>query len=240
MQIVTIDRHNAAHARGIVIVIDVIRAFSVAGYAFAEEAHSLWLVRSAEEARALQQLAPDALLGGEIGGRLIPGFDFNNSPSQMAARDVRGKRLIQRTGAGTQGAVNASDGASIILLCALTNAQATAEYARQRSIKTGEVITILPTAHSAEDPTCFEDEACAQYIEALLHQDKQAQTLLETAIHQLQTAGRFDAWKQGYPDLPFADIEAVLQINRFPFAMIGTRKEWQGITYVEVHQYKLA
>src|SRR5690349_5210838 len=98
-------RSEAEEARGVVIVIDVIRAFTVATYAFAGGARRLWLVRTTDEAFALRQQEPRALLAGEIGGRLIPGFDLNNSPSLMAATNVRGRTIIQRTGAGTQGAV---------------------------------------------------------------------------------------------------------------------------------------
>src|SRR5579883_1599931 len=91
-------RDQAEEAEGIVIVIDVIRAFTVAAYAFAEGARELWLVRTVEDALALRELAPDALLAGEIGGRLISGFDLNNSPYMMTRANVRGRRIIQRTG----------------------------------------------------------------------------------------------------------------------------------------------
>ena len=81
---------DAQEARGVVIVIDVIRAFTVAAYALAGGASRLWLVRTTDEAFALRQRAPQALLAGEIGGRLIPGFDYNNSPSLMAAGNIKG------------------------------------------------------------------------------------------------------------------------------------------------------
>ncbi len=41
-------RGQAEQAEGIVIVIDVIRAFTVAAYAFAGGASGLWLVRTVE------------------------------------------------------------------------------------------------------------------------------------------------------------------------------------------------
>ena len=92
---------GAAVARGLVVVIDVLRAFTTAAYAFAGGATKILLVRTVEEALALRELVPDALLIGEVGGRLIPGLDLNNSPSVMAATEVAGRPLIQRTGAGT-------------------------------------------------------------------------------------------------------------------------------------------
>jgi len=84
MQIKRVDLMAAAQARGVVIVIDVIRAFTVAGYAFEGGARGLWLVRQVEEALALREREPGALLAGEVDGRLIPGFDHNNSPSSFS------------------------------------------------------------------------------------------------------------------------------------------------------------
>jgi hypothetical protein len=65
-----ISREQAEQAEGIVVVIDVIRAFTVAAYAFAGGAQRLWLVRTVEEALALREREPGALLAGEIGGRI--------------------------------------------------------------------------------------------------------------------------------------------------------------------------
>src|SRR5579884_2761892 len=172
MQIRKISRVEATSARGVVIVIDVLRAFSVAAYAFAGGARSIWLVRAVEEALALRERVPEALLAGEVGGRLIPGFDFNNSPSRMAVADVRDRLLIQRTGAGTQGAVNARQ-ADALLVCSLTNARATAVYARTCAETVGEageragLITLFPTER-VEGLARNEDHVCADYLEALL------------------------------------------------------------------------
>src|SRR5438876_12136476 len=130
MEISRVTHSEAEEARGVVIVIDVIRAFSVAAYAFAGGAQALWLVRTVEEAFGLRERNPEALLIGEVGGRLIPGFDLNNSPALMITSDVRGRILVQRTGAGTQGALAVAN-ATHILLSSLVNARATATYARR-------------------------------------------------------------------------------------------------------------
>lgn len=248
MEIFRVNRATAEQARGVVIVIDVIRAFTVAGYAFAGGAEGLWLVRTIEDAQALRKYAPETLftgrppkvvLAGEVGGRLIPGFDLNNSPARMANADVRGRLLIQRTGAGTQGAVGASH-ASSILLCALTNAQATATYASLLAQETHDVITLLPTGTDEDFSYGNEDVICADYVEALLRGREDAPAILERGIKQLHTSGRFAPWEQGDADFPNEDIEAVLQPNRFDFAMQGIHKEWQGVTYVDVQRINLA
>src|SRR5450631_914851 len=233
-----VDRTGAAQANGVVIVIDVIRAFTVAGYAFNGGAKELWLVCTVEEAQALREREPHALLIGEVGGRLIPGFDINNSPAQMAKADVNGRLLIQRTGAGTQGAVNATN-ATHILLCALTNANATAQYARELAASSGETITLLPTATAPEATEQNEDDICADYIEALLHAQNDADKILKKGIAYLHTNGRFDIGEVEDPDFPSEDIPAVLDANRFNFALAGRQQEWQGVRYVEVKRVDL-
>jgi 2-phosphosulfolactate phosphatase len=233
IEILRVDQATAAQARGVVIVIDVIRAFTVAGYAFARGATRLWLVRTIEEALALRAREPQALLAGEVQGRLIEGFDINNSPARMAKADVRGRLIIQRTGAGTQGAVLASH-ARHLLLCALTNARATAIYAQTLAASTDRVITLLPTGTPEDFAYGEEDPLCADYIEALLRGRGDTLDILDKGIERLHTSRRFELWEQGHIDFPFEDIAAVLDVDRFNFAMIGTRKEWQGITYVDV------
>lgn len=243
MKQVKIHRLNflrAGEARGVTIVIDVIRAFTVAAYAFAAGANRLWLVRTTDEAFALRRREPAALLAGEIGGRLIPGFDFNNSPALVARAPVAGRLLIQRTGAGTQGAVNAAH-ARHLLICSLVNASATARYACTLASETGELITLLPTGKPDEAFPLTEDDFCADYLEALITGRNDAPQVLADRITQLRTSERFAEWQQGIEqDFPAEDIEKVLDANRFHFAMVGTRQEWDGITYVEVKRLDLA
>jgi 2-phosphosulfolactate phosphatase len=235
LEIRRVNRLEATEARGVVIVIDVIRAFTVAVYALAGGAHRLWLVRTVDEAFALREREPQALLAGEVGGRLIPGFDFNNSPSLMAAADVDGRLLIQRTGAGTQGAVNAVN-ASHILLCSLVNTQATALLALKLADTTGGIVTLLPTENIDLTDELGEDNICADYVEALLRGHTNASTILSKNIARLEEAGRFDFLKFGDPDFPFEDKAAIIDIDRFDFVMVGTHKQWKGIIFVEVEK----
>lgn len=239
IEIRRVYRSEAIQARGVVIVIDVIRAFTVAAYAFAGGARRLWLVRTTDEAFALRQQEPQALLAGEIGGRLIPGFDLNNSPSLMAATDVRGRTIIQRTGAGTQGAVGAVN-AEYLLICSLANASATATYARKLAETTGELVTLLPTEGSSQHlPYTGEDSICADYLEALLREQGNAPALLTANLAHLDQAGRFDFMKLGEADFPFEDIALIKQADRFDFVMVGQRKQAAGFEYVEVERREL-
>ncbi len=234
MEILRADLAALGEARGVVIVIDVIRAFTVAAYAFAGGARGLWLVRTVEEALALRERERGALLAGEIGGRLIEGFDLNNSPARMARADVRGRRIIQRTGAGTQGAVGAT-GASHLLVGALVNARATAAHARALAAATGAPVTLMPTNMIAhEGGNAVEDDLCADYLEALLRERPDASDVLAHAISVLRESGRLRAFETGHPDLPPDDVPAFLAADRFGFAMVGVRERWRDVEYIDV------
>ena len=232
LEIYRVGRYEASEARGIVIVIDVIRAFSVAAYAFAGGAQALWLVRTVEEAFALRERNPEVLLIGEVGGRLIPGFDLNNSPALMIDSDVRGRICVQRTGAGTQGALAVANAVHIVL-CSLVNARATATYTRRLAETTNGLITLHPTGGGPGNRELEEDGICADYVEALLHERAGTQEMLEQGITSLRETGRFEQWQQGDSDFPAEDIALVLDVDRFDFAMVGMRKQWGEITYVE-------
>lgn len=234
-----VNHRTAAEARGVAIVIDVIRAFTVATYAFAGGARRLWLVRSVEDALALRKREPEALLIGEVSGRLIPGFDLNNSPALMAKSDVLGKLLIQRTGAGTQGAVGVSN-ATHILLCSLANAQATATYAEKLAQEADGIVTLFPTGSAHDFAFGSEDDLCADYVEALLRKRTDASDVLARGIAHLRTSDRFDLWEQGEPDFPREDIEKVLDANRFEVVMVGRHEMWEDVTYVDVERMESA
>jgi 2-phosphosulfolactate phosphatase len=167
---------------------------------------------------------------------LIAGFDFNNSPAGMAAADVRGRLLIQRTGAGTQGAVNAT-GAAYLLPCSLVTARATAAYARRLAEATGESITLMPTESISENEAQpMEDHICTDYLEALLLQQADAPDVLAAGIQRLRDSGRLEVFARGHPDFPSEDVPAFLAADRFAFAMQGEREEWNGITLINTRR----
>src|SRR2546430_4066099 len=116
---------GAARAKGVVVVIDVFRAFTVSAYALAAGAGRCLLVKTVEEARALHASIPGSVLSAEVDGLPVPGIPLSNSPTAIAGCDLAGRTLIQRTSAGTQ-AVAAAGGAGPILAAGLVVAKATA------------------------------------------------------------------------------------------------------------------
>ena len=71
MNVIVTDFVNGAkQAQGIVVIIDVFRAFSVACYSFAQGAESIIPVGRIERATALKTVSPSAILIGEREGKI--------------------------------------------------------------------------------------------------------------------------------------------------------------------------
>ncbi|MFN8475014.1 MAG: 2-phosphosulfolactate phosphatase [Anaerolineae bacterium] len=203
---------GAEQARGLAVIIDVIRAFTVAAYAFEGGAEEIMLVGTIEEAFALRERFPTAMLIGEVGGRTIPGFDLNNSPTRMAAADVRGRRLIQRTGAGTQGVVAAA-GADAIVLASLVVGRATAEYICRQA---PSVVSIVAMAGDVSHAP-MEDDVCADYLAALIRGEAPDTSGIRDIILATPHAQLFLDPEDA--DFIPSDLDYVLAVDRFDFAM---------------------
>src|SRR5208282_5381349 len=98
---------GARQATGAVAIIDVFRAFTTAAVVLANGACRIVMVSTIEEAFALRDSRVGQLCMGEVRGWPPDGFDFGNSPFEVAQVDFAGKTIIQRTSAGTQGIVAA-------------------------------------------------------------------------------------------------------------------------------------
>lgn len=102
-----VARWELAGVDGPVVVVDVIRAFTTAAYAFGSGAAEIYLVGDVEEALAFKAAHPGSLAMGEHRGLRPDGFDFPNSPSMVRDVDLSGRTIVQRTSAGTRGVVAA-------------------------------------------------------------------------------------------------------------------------------------
>lgn len=150
---------GARAARGLVVVIDVFRAFSVAAYAFARGARTVIPVAAASDAQELKRNHPEWLLIGERHARPLPGFDCGNSPTELERLDLHGRTIIHTTHSGTQGLTNAVS-ADEVVTGALVNAAAIVRYIRSRA---PEVVTLVRMGHEARE-RCDEDDLCAELL----------------------------------------------------------------------------
>lgn len=163
MQVKIAQGHNPPHnIHGITVVIDVIRAFTTSHVAFLRGLSHIYPVSSAEDAFRLREDYPDGMLVGEVEALPIEGFDHGNSPWEIRHTDVRDRYMIMRTTNGVAATLRARDSRQV-LVGALVNARATANYIREQNPDT----VVLVASH----PTGDEDVACAQYMRALLGGD---------------------------------------------------------------------
>ena len=65
--LLSVNRDSATTAEGVVVVVDVLRAFTTASIAAAGGARRFFLVSDIDEAFALRDIRPSALLMGEDG-----------------------------------------------------------------------------------------------------------------------------------------------------------------------------
>lgn len=213
---------GARQARGLTVIIDVFRAFSLECYLYSMGAKAVLPVGQIEEARRLKAENPDAVLIGERRGRMLEGFDFGNSPSAIPAGAIAGRTVIHTTSAGTQGIVNAA-GASEILTGSLVNARAIAEYIRRRQ---PEHVSLVCMGNMGTR-IAKEDELCAAYIRSLLEGDGMPD------IQQRAYALRFDGGEHFFdpeqPDFPEPDFWLCTKCDLFPF-VIRVRRGADGFS----------
>lgn len=207
---INIYRRDECHqARGLCVVIDVMRAFTSAAYAFAAGANEITLVAKTEDALNLYHTDNNLILMGEHDGQLITGFHYGNSPSQLQNLDLLGRSMVQRTTAGTQG-VLACGHVDKIMIASFVVAAATVQ--RILEIAPAQVSLIVTGMHNGD-----EDLALAEYLQAkLLQQPVDLTVLLERVRQSPEGQACLDPNLTTYPS---ADLELALQIDRFKFAM---------------------
>ncbi|MFH8837905.1 2-phosphosulfolactate phosphatase [Streptomyces sp. NPDC017868] len=195
----------------VAVVVDVMRAYTVAAWAFARGAEKIVLAESLDEALELKARHPDwaALKDGPP----APGFDLVNSPGMLRSADLAGRTVVQKTTAGTVGALAVKD-ASLVLCAGFVVAEATARLLRTRG---SDAVTFVVTG---EDGRADEDLACAQYIAGRAGgAGTDAAGFLRRAAGSRAAAELAQGVREGvHPD----DVALCLEVDRFPFAMVAT------------------
>ncbi|GIL25559.1 2-phosphosulfolactate phosphatase [Actinocatenispora comari] len=205
----------------VAVVVDVMRAFTVAPWCFARGAEKIVLAESLDEALTLTARHPDWVALKD--GPPAPGFGLVNSPGQLRSVDLAGRTVVQKTTAGTVGALAVKD-APLVLCASFVVATATARVLRGRDSATFVV--------TGEEGRAEEDLACAQYIaRAVTEPGANAAGYVRRAAGsgaatELATGVRAGA----HPD----DVALCLEVDRFPFAV---RASWDG-SALTLHPYE--
>ncbi|WP_446041771.1 2-phosphosulfolactate phosphatase [Streptomyces sp. SID1121] len=198
----------------VAVVIDVMRAFTVAAWAFARGVERIVLASTESEALALKESNSGWLALKD--GAPAAGFDAVNSPGLLRSRDFGGRTLVQKTTAGTVGALAVAD-APLVLCASFVVAGATARFLRKQ--ESGPVTFVV----TGEGGRADEDLACAEYIGRRMGGGEvDPAPYLRRARMSRAAADLAGGLRSGYhPD----DVGLCSEIDRFPFAMVARREE---------------
>ncbi|MET9975967.1 2-phosphosulfolactate phosphatase [Streptomyces microflavus] len=203
-----------AEIPSVAVVVDVMRAFTVAAWAFARGAEKIVLAESLDDALALTARHPEWVALKD--GPPAPGFALVNSPGLLRSADLGGRTVVQKTTAGTVGALAVKD-ASLVLCAGFVVAEATAQLLRARG--SGSVTFVV----TGEDGRADEDLACAQYIAGrATGAGTDAAGFLRRAAASRAATELAEGVRQGvHPD----DIALCLEVDRFSFAMVAALED---------------
>jgi 2-phosphosulfolactate phosphatase len=198
----------------VVVVIDVLRAFTTAAVALARGADVVVLAASPDQALEVRARRPGSLAVKD--GPPDPAFDAVNSPAVMAQLDLAGSTVVLATTNGTVGAV-AADRADLLVCASFVVAGATAAFLA----RDGRPVTYVATG---EEGRAEEDVACAEYLAALLDGGG------ADPAPYLARAGRSDLARRlaqgardAYPGIHPDDVAHCLAVDRYDFTMVAAR-----------------
>jgi 2-phosphosulfolactate phosphatase len=203
---------GARAARGVAVVIDVFRAFSVACYAFANGAERIIPVADIEEARRMKLAHPDYVTLGERHARKLEGFDFGNSPTHIEHENFTGRTLVHTTHAGTQGLVNATQ-ADVVITGSLVNAAAICRYISH--LEPAQVSLVRMGQDARE--RCREDDLCAEMLAARLRGKPFDTGTIRERLRTAPSAQKF--FDPAATWAPERDFELCTAADRFDFVL---------------------
>lgn len=222
--------HNiegAKKAKGLTVIIDVFRAFSMETYLTKNHAEKIIPIGEIETAFEYKKANPDVVLCGERRGIKVEGFDHGNSPAQIENIDFTGKTVIHTTSAGTQGIVNAT-GADEIIGGNLVCAKAIADYIQYKNPEYVSLVCMGLMGCRKTD----EDTLCAEYIKSRL-EGKPLEDI-EERIEALKLTSGAQFFKPELSSVfPEKDFELCTRINSFPFVLRLKKDENGGPSYME-------
>ena len=214
---------GAKKAKGLTVIIDVFRAFSTACYAFGKGVSKIYPVSGIGDALQLKAQNPDFILVGEREEKIIPGFDFGNSPSQIIRANLLGKTLVHTTSSGTQGIENAKNAAEIIT-GSFVNLNAIVQYIK---LNHPSRVSLVCMGYACRYPT-DEDTFCAEFIKNELEGKPNN---FEKIVENLKTGSGARFFKpENQSWSPQKDFELCLELNRFDFVLLVGKEN--GVNYL--------
>ena len=197
---------GARRAQGTVLIIDVFRAFTTAAVALDRGVSKIIFTAEPDDALALKRASQADICVGEVDGIPPAGFDYGNSPYELAHASIAGKVMAHSTRAGTVG-VHAAQQADVVFGVSLMNAAATVEAVLASY---PAIVTIVAMGLSGRTRT-DEDELCLMYLRNLL----EGRTVDEDALRRMvRSGGEVEKFMDpAQPHFHSQDVEYAVRIN---------------------------
>lgn len=219
---------GAKSARGLAVIIDVFRAFTLTCYMVERGAEKIICVDSPKLAFRMREDTPDCILIGEVKEKIVPGFDFGNSPTEIMDSNFRGKTIIHSTSAGTKG-LNAAVNADAIITGSFVNAGAIVEYIQHFN---PNHVSLVAMGYRAVQSS-LEDIYCAQYIKNEL--DKEQNNFKKMKEKLKYGPGKRFFNPENINHSPPSDFYKCVELNKFSFVL----KAQQEKDYVQLTPVKI-
>lgn len=203
---------GAAEATGLVVIIDVFRAFSTACYLYDAGVKTIIPTDDVDFAYDYRNKYDNVILIGERDAIKIENFDYGNSPSDIKDLDLSNKTVVLSTSSGTKGLVNAKNSDQIIT-GSFVNAKAICRYIQKENPKE---VSLVAIGTGGGIKRMDEDDLLADYIESLL---LGLQFDLDLVKHNLRKGSGKRFFDPSKTHSPLADFALCLDFNRFDFIL---------------------
>jgi len=208
---------GARNARGLTVVIDVFRAFSVECYAVDSGALKIIATGSVEEAFRLGRKYKNSVLVGERNEKKVAGFDFGNSPTEIIQANLKDTIVIHSTTAGTNGLVNAVN-SDLVITGSFVNASAIARFIKAIN---PDKVSLVGMGYRATE-SAEEDLLCAEYIKSLI--EGQNKDFMERISDLRHTSGKRFFLPENADFSPPTDFFLCTIPDRFNFVLKGNKR----------------
>ena len=208
---------GARKAKGLAVIIDVFRAFTVECFAADAGAAQIIATSEVEEAFRLRNIYPDSILVGERNEKKIPGFDLGNSPTEILKAEIAGKTVIHTTTAGTRGLMNAGS-AEHVISGSFVNAEAVVRFIQ---FMKPEQVFLVAMGYRAT-VSAEEDILCAELIKRKL---TGSSDISDKQILDLRySSGKRFFLKENLEFSPPTDFFLCTMRNRFDFVLKALKR----------------
>jgi 2-phosphosulfolactate phosphatase len=214
--VIDVALHPAqVRAADVAVVIDVLRATTVATEALAAGYERVLCAESVERARELR--GPGRVLAGERHCLMPEGFDQGNSPRDAARR--RGRELVLATTNGAPAIIAAAALAPTVLLACLRNLDAVVGYLREQQAERRDLLLVC----SGTDGTvALEDVYVAGRLSARLDSSRTDATKVAEAVARWYSPAAAALWESAdarvlrssgmAEDIAYCATESVLRL----------------------------